>query len=96
MPTISIFLQLLPKGFRTEPYRSTEGAVYAVTEGSGRVTVETGDDIVTLDWKPKDIFCVPCWMRHHFEAKEDAVLFSFSDRVAQQKLGIWREVRGGG
>jgi gentisate 1,2-dioxygenase len=24
------------------------------------------------------------------------VLFSFSDRVAQEKLGIWREIRGNG
>jgi len=94
MPTISAFLQLLPKGFKSETYQTTEGTVFAVTEGTGKVMVETGEETVTMAWKPKDIFAVPCWMPHRFEADEDAVLFSFSDRVAQQKLGIWRERRG--
>jgi gentisate 1,2-dioxygenase len=35
-------------------------------------------------------------MPHRLTADEDAVLFSFSDRVAQEKLGIWREIRGNG
>jgi gentisate 1,2-dioxygenase len=37
---------------------------------------------------------VPCWVPYSLEADEDSVLFSYSDRVAQQKLGIWRERRG--
>jgi gentisate 1,2-dioxygenase len=94
MPTISTFLQLLPKGFSGETWRTTEGQVFSCTEGSGRVTVENGEETVTMDWKEKDIFCVPCWMPHRLEADEDSVLFCFSDRVAQEKLGIWREVRG--
>lgn len=93
MPTIATFLQLLPKGLRTETYRTTEGSVYAVTEGTGRITVEAGDEAVTMAWKPKDIFAVPCWMPHRFEADEESVLFSFSDRTAQEQLGIWREHR---
>jgi gentisate 1,2-dioxygenase len=94
MPTISTFLQLLPKGFRGETYQTTEGSVYAVTEGRGRMVVTHGSTTKVLAWKPKDLFVVPCWMPHHLEADEDAVLFSFSDRVAQEKLGIWRERRG--
>lgn len=94
MPTIATFLQLLPKGFKGESWRTTEGMVYSPTEGSGRVIVQNGDETVTMEWKEKDIFCVPCWMPHRLEAYEDAVLFSFSDRAAQEKLGIWREIRG--
>jgi len=94
MPTIATFLQLLPKGFRGETWRTTEGLVYSVTEGSGRAIVENGTETVTLNWKEKDIFCVPCWMPHRLESDGDAVLFCFSDRAAQEKLGIWREVRG--
>jgi len=96
MPTIATFLQLLPKGFRGESWRTTEGMVYSPTEGSGRVIVQNGEETVTMDWKEKDIFCVPCWMPHRLEANEDSVLFSFSDRAAQEKLGIWRELRGDG
>jgi gentisate 1,2-dioxygenase len=94
MPTISTYLQLLPKGFRTETYRTTEGSVYAAIEGEGRALVETDAGTVTLAWKPKDIFVIPCWMAHRLEAGTDSVLFSFSDRAAQEKLGIWAERRG--
>ncbi|WP_136066578.1 gentisate 1,2-dioxygenase [Modicisalibacter radicis] len=90
MPTISPFVQLLPKGFATAAYRSTDATVFTVVEGTGRTTIGT----TTYHWKPKDIFVVPSWHSVIHEASEDAVLFSYSDRVAQQKLGIWREARG--
>jgi gentisate 1,2-dioxygenase len=90
MPTISPFLQLLPKGFRTEVYRSTDATVFTPVEGSGKTWVgET-----CIEWQAKDIFVVPSWTPVVHEASEDAVLFSFSDRIAQQKLGLWREHRG--
>jgi gentisate 1,2-dioxygenase len=93
MPTISTFLQLLPKGFAGARYRTTENAVFSPVEGTGRVIVGEGAEERTIAWKPRDIFAIPCWVPHRFEADEDATLFSFSDRVAQQKLGIWREER---
>jgi len=92
MPTISAFLQLLPKGLCCEPYRQTDACVYSVVEGHGRTIV--GD--VTLEWGPKDAFVVPTWVEHrHVVEDEDAVLFSFSDRGVQEKLGLWREQRPG-
>jgi gentisate 1,2-dioxygenase len=94
MPTISAFLQLLPKGFKTETYRTTENTVFSPVEGRGRLYVGEGDAMKTIAWKPRDIFAVPCWIPYRFEADDDAVLFSYSDRVAQQKLGLWREARG--
>jgi len=36
MPTIGAFIQLLPKGFEGQPYRTTDGTVYCVVEGRGR------------------------------------------------------------
>lgn len=90
MPTMSSFLQLLPKGFTTESYRATDAAVYSVVEGAG--TVRVGG--VDLAWGKRDTFAVPAWMPHVFDASEDSVLFSFSDRVMQQSLGLWREQRG--
>ncbi len=82
---------MLPTGFETAPYRSTDGAVYCAVEGSGRTEVE-GE---VIEWRPRDIFVVPGWRTHIHEADGDAVLFSFSDRAAQQALGLWREDRGG-
>jgi gentisate 1,2-dioxygenase len=87
MPTISTWMQLVPKGFRTAPYRSTDSAVFTVVEGRGKSTI--GGE--TFEWGPHDIFVAPSWMAHTHQASEDAVLFIYSDRVIQEKLDIWRE-----
>jgi gentisate 1,2-dioxygenase len=34
---------------------------------------------------------VPPWKRYSHNTSEEAVLFSISDRPAQEALGIWRE-----
>lgn len=90
MPTISPCLQLLPKGFKTLSYRSTDATIFVVTEGTGRSTIAGK----TYEWGPKDIFVVPSWKAVVHEADSDAVMFSYSDRVSQEKLGLWREDRG--
>ncbi len=90
MPTMATFMQLLPDGMTTAPYRSTDGMVYSVVEGSGK-TIAGGQELV---WGPRDTFVIPSWCRHHHEADGDAVLFSFSDRPIQEKVGIWRQDRG--
>ena len=89
MPTIGAFMALLPGGFNTAPYRSTDGTIYSVVEGTGETTV--GDTV--LRWKPRDIFVVPSWYTHHHRAASEAVLFSFSERPVQDVLGLWREER---
>ncbi len=90
MPTMATFMQLLPKGFAGAPYRSTDGAVYVCVEGRGETRI--GDK--TLAWGPRDVFVVPSWAAHAHRAESESVLFSFSDRVVQEKLGLWRETRG--
>ena len=59
-------------------------------EGRGRTHV--GD--TTLEWGPKDIFVVPSWRPVVHEADGECVLFSFSDRPVQERIGVWREDRG--
>jgi gentisate 1,2-dioxygenase len=90
MPTISTCMQLLPKGFKTTPYRSTAGTVFAVVEGTGS-SIIGGEK---FDWEPHDIFVAPSWMFQEHTASSDAMIFSFSDRVAQEKLGFFREQKG--
>ena len=95
MPTIGTFMQLLPKGFSSVPYRSTDGTVFSVVEGTGKTVITAADGgKVTFTWGPRDTFVVPSWLWHTHETDGDAVLFSFSDRPAQDKLGLWREMRG--
>jgi gentisate 1,2-dioxygenase len=88
MPTIAAFLQLLPAGLETAPYRSTDATIFCVAEGHG--TSRVGDQ--TFAWGPRDIFVAPSWQPvSHAPQSGEAVLFSFSDRPAQKALGLWRE-----
>jgi gentisate 1,2-dioxygenase len=92
MPTMSAFLQLLPAGFRGEPWRATDATVYCVVEGAGRSHIgDQGAGDQTLEWREHDVFVVPSWQRASHETEREAVLFGFSDRAAQQALGLWRE-----
>jgi gentisate 1,2-dioxygenase len=90
MPTISTWMQLLPKGFTTRPYRSTDSTGFVVVEGEGKSTIGGK----TYSWGPRDIFVAPSWQFHEQTASSDAVIFQFSDRVVQEKLDFWREHRG--
>jgi gentisate 1,2-dioxygenase len=87
LPTMGANLALLPAGFKGEPYRSTDGTVFAVAEGKGTTTI----DGTPFEWGVNDVFVVPPWKRYSHNTNEEAVLFSISDRPAQEALGIWRE-----
>ncbi|MBM3570564.1 MAG: gentisate 1,2-dioxygenase [Alphaproteobacteria bacterium] len=90
MPTIGPSMRLLPKGFATELYRSTDAQVFSAVEGHGTVTI--GDTV--LSWQKRDVFVVPGWIKFSIFADAESVLFSFSDRPVQEALGLWREDRG--
>ncbi len=87
LPTIGAWLQLLPKGFSSQPYRATDATIFCAVEGHGATTI--GEK--TFAWGPRDIFVAPSWHPVSHKAADEAVLFSFSDRPAQKALGIWRE-----
>ncbi len=95
MSTMATFIQLLPKGFATAAYRSTDATVFVPIEGRGRSVISTrgGEEFVT-EWGKRDIFVVPSWHRVRHEAAEDSVLFSCSDRPIQEALHLFREDRG--
>ena len=82
-------MQKLPRGFRGVRHRQTDGEVYCVVEGS--VTVKFDD----RSWiaRRHDVFVAPGWLWRAFEADEDCILFSFSDRPLQEHLGFWRAER---
>jgi gentisate 1,2-dioxygenase len=86
-PTMAVFMQWLPRGFTGRDYRSSDGAVYCVVEGRG--SAEIGGKL--FDFAPHDVFVVPSWAIHRFCAATECVIFSYSDRAAQEALGFWRE-----
>ena len=79
----------MPAGFSALPYRATDGTVFVCVEGAG----ETRIGETMLAWEKHDIFVVPSWASHTHHARSEAVLFSFSDRPVQEKLGLFRESR---
>jgi gentisate 1,2-dioxygenase len=87
LPTMGAYLALLPKGFKGESYRSTDGTIFVCAEGQGSTKI---DDKV-YEWGVNDVFVVPPWKRYAHNAAKESVLFSISDRPAQEALGIWRE-----
>lgn len=87
MPTIAAFMQLLPQGFAGTASRSTDATIFSVVEGTGRSRVGTQ----TFEWGPRDIFVVPSWCPVRHDVREEAVLFSASDRAVQKALGLFRE-----
>src|SRR5260370_39502747 len=84
MPTIGTFIQLLPKGFKTARYRSTDATVFAAIEGKGRSRV--GEQ--TFEWGPRDLFVVPSWQWVTHEADEHSVLFIFPNRPLPQQPAL--------
>lgn len=89
MPTLATSMRLLPKGFTSSSYRSTDTTVFAVVEGEGSSRI--GEE--EFDWGPHDIFVAPSWFAQEHQASSDAILFSYSDRAVQEKLGLFREAR---
>ena len=89
MPTIAAFMQILPRGFNGQTYRNTDATVFSVVEGKGSVSIAGQRH----EFEARDIFVVPSWAAVSFQASEDCVLFSFSDRPVQEALGILRESR---
>ena len=94
IPTISTFLQLLPKGFATRPYCTTASSIMTAIAGRGRATIGRGTTALELKFGPKDLWAVPSWQPLTITAEEECVLFSASSEAVQRKLGIWREQRG--
>ncbi|MDB5437771.1 MAG: gentisate 1,2-dioxygenase [Caulobacteraceae bacterium] len=88
MPTIAAHVRLLPAGFTTRPRRSTDGTVFVVVEGTGVAVIGETE----LPLKPRDIFVVPSWRELRLTANETLVLFGYSDKAAQEKLHLFKEL----
>jgi gentisate 1,2-dioxygenase len=94
MPTMATMIRLCPAGFSTLPYRSSDSSVFIGVEGSGELRVrdpQGAEHVYPIT--PHDIVVVPGWQPYTVHATSDLVLFSYSDRVAQEKLGFFREQR---
>jgi gentisate 1,2-dioxygenase len=91
MPTLGTSLRLVPRGFTAKKYRSVDSVVLVCVEGSVSLSVEGSP---SLELSMNDVAVVPGWRWWSVTAaRENAVLFSFSDRPTLEKLGLFREER---
>lgn len=97
MPTMATCMQRLPAGFRGQPWRQTDGAVYNVVEGHGEIDIwaddPQGDPAWTFAFAPRDVFVIPSWHAARLRSDAGSVLFSYSDRPVHEALGLHREER---
>ena len=87
MPTIATWLTHVPKGFETKAVRATDGQTMVVLEGE--LSFEM--DGKTFTASESDVVAVPAWTWKTMRATKDAIVTTFSDRAAQEKLGLFRE-----
>ncbi len=89
MPTIATWLTHVPKGFETKAIRATDGQAMVVIEGE----IEVDLNGQTFTAGESDVVAVPSWVWKKIRGSKDAVVFTMSDRAAQEKLGIFRDER---
>ena len=90
LPTLSLRLQMLLPGARTQTHRHTSTSIYHAFSGSG-TTVIGGKP---FHWEKGDTFVVPLWHWHEHanrSSKEEAILFSMHDAPILQAFGLYRE-----
>lgn len=87
-PTMDYGAQLLRPGEQTLFKRETSSVLYVVLEGEGETEVAGR----TFRWAENDIFVVPnfLWRRHRNVTRNDAVLYSVSDRALMERIGQYR------
>ena len=88
MPTLDCHAIRLSKDAPTRPRRTTCNMICLVVSGSGRSMI--GEQ--TFEWSQHDVFTIPHWTFASHAAREgDADLFVVSDKVALERLDLWRE-----
>ena len=90
MPTIGTFMQLLPAGFASQPYRSTDGTVFVVRRRRGR----DGDRRHGLRLEAARHLRRAELDAHRHRADERGRAVQLLRPAVQEKLGLWREERG--
>jgi gentisate 1,2-dioxygenase len=88
MPALDCHAMRLMQGTVTRPRRTTCNMIVLIVSGAGRSTV--GDQ--TFEWSQHDVFSVPHWTWASHEAiGQDAHFFVVSDKVAFERLELFRE-----
>ena len=87
MPTMGAHLALLPKNFKGKDYQATDCDHLRLRRRRGHHQGRRQDAGVGSEGRVRRAVLDEALP----QAKKESVLFSISDRPAQEALGIWRE-----
>jgi gentisate 1,2-dioxygenase len=88
MPALDCHAMRLSKDRTTRPKRTTCNSICLIVSGTGHSTV--GEH--TFQWSQHDVFSIPHWnWTSHTAVGGDADLFIVSDKVAFERLELFRE-----
>jgi gentisate 1,2-dioxygenase len=82
--TMALYVSRLEGGKRFDAGRTTANSIFAVIEGCGSSNVGG----TQIDWKRGDVFVVPSWRTHKYQAEERSYLLCVTDEPVL-KLFNW-------
>jgi gentisate 1,2-dioxygenase len=89
LDTLGLHVHRLEAGRRQSAPRTTASNVFAVIDGRGRSNI----DGTSFEWQRGDVFVVPAWRTHEYEAHERSHLFRVTDEPLLAHLH-WLRVEG--
>ena len=87
MNTMAAFARAVPAGFETRSLQSSDSQVHVIVKGKGSIEI----DGQSRPLEEGDILVVPPWSVRRLQATSRLLIFSYSDKPVQTKLGLWRE-----
>jgi gentisate 1,2-dioxygenase len=87
--TITFFMQMLHRGQKSLPVKSTANLLVSPFEGQGHSIV----DGKKFDWNKFDTLAVPSgsWFEHINTGKDPLILFVASDEPTLKKVGLYKK-----
>lgn len=89
LDTLGLHISRIEPGHKLSSPRTTASSVYAVIDGRGRSDI----DGTSFEWGRGDVFVVPAWRPHRYEALERSHLFRVTDEPLLAHLH-WLRVEG--
>jgi gentisate 1,2-dioxygenase len=86
IPTMRLLVSRLEAGRKLAAPRTTANSVFAVIDGQGRSNV----DGTVIEWRRGDVFAVPAWRSHEYQAAERSHLLRVTDEPMLQAFGWLR------
>ena len=87
LDTMAVYVSRLEAGRDFTAERATANSIFAVIEGHGQSVVDGQE----FEWRRGDVYVVPSWHRHTFQAVETSYVLRVTDEPVMQKFNWLRQ-----